>query len=74
MAPDSKPSDCKTYPDTGSKQSMIFADLIDSMGFKVKKVKTVDAVDGRKVQCLGSVATLINYQSLTAQARLHVGL
>ena len=72
MAPGSKHSVHKTYPDTGCKQSMIFADLINSVGFKVKNVKTVEAVDGGKVQYLGSVATRINYQSLTAHARMLV--
>ena len=72
MAPGSKPFVPKTYPDRVCEQSMIFADLINSVGFKVKNVKTVEAVDGGKVQCLGSVATRINYQSLTAHARLLV--
>ena len=49
---------------------MIFAELINSVGFKVKNVKTVEAVDGGKVQCLAQKK--IKYQSLTAHARLLV--
>ena len=52
MAPGSKPSVRKTYPDMGCEEIMIFAELINSVGFKVKNVKTVEAVDGGKVQCL----------------------
>ena len=64
----------EAYPDTGAKQSMVSADLVQPMGLRLEKgkSKTLEAVDGGVVQCDGSASVEVCYQGHQTKTRLMV--
>ena len=62
----------EAYPDTGAKQSIVWADLVGPMGLRLKrgKSKMLEAVDGGVVQCDGSAAVEVHYQGHQTTTKL----
>ena len=68
-----RPQIHSAYPDTGTDQSMVSKDLIETLGLKVEPSnKIVEVVDGGRVTCLCSSPVEVEYQDLTTQTRLLV--
>ena len=51
------------FPDTGCYQSLVASDLVKTYGMQVdlNRVKKIKAVDGRQMECSGSVAFQVTY-------------
>ena len=53
------------FPDTGCYQSLVASDLVKTYGMQVDRncVKKIKAVDGGQMECSGSVAFQVTYES-----------
>ena len=73
MGKRSNPQVLSAYPDMGAEQSMVSEDLVETLGLNMEpSTKSVEAVDGNRVACLGLSPVEVEYQGRVTLTRLLV--